>query len=354
MKRPTKPAKIKHPPSFFAVDFFCGAGGTTRGLIDAGGYVIAGVDKDTRCRQTYVENNANETVDYSPPRFLRRDIFPATDAYPDGEHAELEDDLEALIDHYTSVVPAAPLLFAICAPCQPFTKLSRKELSDARKAGRERDSNLLTEAAKFVERFRPEMVLSENVQGIRDPKYGGVWDDLRTQLKELGYVTGTKVVCTSNFGVPQFRRRSILCAVPRELVRQEFLCGDERDELLVPEGDPENVVQTVRAAIGGLPKIGAGANDPALPNHRTRTLSELNLKRLSAAKPGMSNLYMEDTPDGDLSLACHRKVNAKLNTRCFTDVYTRMSPDRPSPPKLSRPSATASRTDGSGISTWSR
>lgn len=331
MRRPSKPIKFKLPPSFLAVDFFCGAGGTTRGLIDAGGYVIAGVDKDTRCRQTYVENNSNETADYSPPRFLRRDIFPATDAYPDGEHAELEDDLEALINHYKSIVPDAPLLFAICAPCQPFTKLSRKELSEARKAGRERDSNLLTEAAKFVERFRPEMVLSENVQGIRDPKYGGVWDDFRAQLKKLGYVTGTKVVCTSNFGVPQYRRRSILCAVPRELARPEFLTGDEPNDLLVPEEDPENVVQTVRVAIGDLPRIGAGEADPTVPNHRTRTLSELNLKRLAAAKPGMSNIYMEDTPDGDLSLACHRKVNAKLKTRCFTDVYTRMSPDRPSP-----------------------
>jgi hypothetical protein len=36
-------------PKFLAVDFFCGAGGTTRGLIDAGGYVVAGFDKDARC-----------------------------------------------------------------------------------------------------------------------------------------------------------------------------------------------------------------------------------------------------------------------------------------------------------------
>ena len=30
-------------PKFLAVDFYCGAGGTTRGLLDAGGYVIAGL-----------------------------------------------------------------------------------------------------------------------------------------------------------------------------------------------------------------------------------------------------------------------------------------------------------------------
>ncbi len=46
-------------PSFIAVDFFCGAGGTTRGLIDAGGYVAAGVDKVGDCRETFERNNVN-------------------------------------------------------------------------------------------------------------------------------------------------------------------------------------------------------------------------------------------------------------------------------------------------------
>jgi DNA (cytosine-5)-methyltransferase 1 len=40
---------------------------------------------------------------------------------------------------------------------------------------------------------------------------------------------------------------------------------------------------------------------------------------------------MASTEFGDLSLDCHRKVNARLNDRCFSDVYTRMHPDRPSP-----------------------
>ena len=75
MIRLSKKDAVKRRPDFLAVDFFCGAGGTTRGLIDGGGYVIAGVDKDTRCRQTYVENNWNATIDYAPPKFLRRDIF---------------------------------------------------------------------------------------------------------------------------------------------------------------------------------------------------------------------------------------------------------------------------------------
>ncbi|MVA99301.1 hypothetical protein GN330_18815 [Nitratireductor sp. CAU 1489] len=332
MTAPSFSAARRQRPAFLAVDFFCGAGGTTRGLIDAGGYVIAGVDKDSRCKETYVENNPNITVDFASPRFIRRDIFPATDAYPEGEQKELFEELEELISKYRREAPNAPLMFAICAPCQPFTKLSRKELSEARRMGRERDSNLLREATKFVAHFRPEMILSENVQGIGDPKYGGVWEDFRRELRELGYATGSNVICTSSFGVPQYRKRSILIAVPREMARAEFLVSDKVDaDLVVPKADAQAAVQTVRSAIGHLPALAAGVQHSSIPNHKTRSLSGLNLKRLAAAKPGQSNAYLDATPHGDLSLACHRKVNAKLNVRCFTDVYTRMDPDRPSP-----------------------
>lgn len=66
-------------PKFFAVDFYCGAGGTTRGLLDAGGYVIAGIDKDSGCHDTYVLNNPNEKLDGDDPAFLVLDMFPASD-----------------------------------------------------------------------------------------------------------------------------------------------------------------------------------------------------------------------------------------------------------------------------------
>ena len=84
-------------PDFLAVDFFCGAGGTTRGLIDANGYVIAGVDKDARCDDTYVRNNVNTKIDGKAPAFLHRDIFPSTAAYPDGEQGRLYKELSELV-----------------------------------------------------------------------------------------------------------------------------------------------------------------------------------------------------------------------------------------------------------------
>jgi DNA (cytosine-5)-methyltransferase 1 len=318
-------------PRFLAVDFFCGAGGTTRGLIDSGGYVVAGIDKDPRCQRTHTENNVNTTLDRSQVRFLEYDIFPRSAAYPAGRQRALFAALDELIGHYRKKAPRVPMLFAICAPCQPFTKLSRKELTDESVARRERDSSLLREACRFVRKFQPELILSENVSGIRDPKYGGVWGDFRRSLERAGYATGSKLVCTSRFGVPQFRRRSILMAVRREAVRPERFADLLQSELLVPEANPNAIMVSVASAIGHLPPIAAGESHPFLPNHRSRTLSELNLKRLASARPGQSNKYMEDTEFGDLSLDCHRKVNKRLKDRCFSDVYTRMRPNYPSP-----------------------
>jgi DNA (cytosine-5)-methyltransferase 1 len=322
---------IPRSAKFLAVDFFCGAGGTTRGLIDAGGYVIAGIDKDARCERTYVENNVNGCVDYSPARFLHYDIFPRIPDYPAGQQRALVQELDELIAYYRRKAPGVPLLFAICAPCQPFTRLARNQMSGERIKRRSKDMNLLRESCRFVRKYEPELVLSENVAGIGDPKYGGIWETFRKTLERLGYATGSKVVCTSRFGIPQFRKRSILMGARRELVRAGRFADILQEELLVPEADPNSTMVSVAQAIGHLPAIAAGAVHDAVPNHRTRALSELNFKRLSSAKPGQSNAYMETTDHGDLSLRCHQDVNRKLQTRCFSDVYTRMYPDRPSP-----------------------
>lgn len=311
-------------PAFLAVDFFCGAGGTTRGLIDAGGYVIAGLDKQESCRRTYVANNGNETGDRAYPEFLALDLFPASAEYPGGQQAEAIARLDRLIERHRRRFPSVPLFFAICAPCQPFTKLSKAELSQDRVAARLRDRSLLAHACTFVERYAPDMVLSENVSGITDARYGGVWDDFADRLRDLAYTVSTKRVCTSDFGIPQFRKRTILAALKTEAARVF-------EPFELPGNDPDAPLKTVGEALDGLPPLDAGERHRELLNHITRNLNELNRKRISHARPGASNEYLWSTPEGDLSLDCHRRVNARLQNRCFTDVYTRMAPDRPAP-----------------------
>lgn len=313
----------RRKPKFLAVDFYCGAGGTTRGLIDAGGFVIAGLDKQESCRRTYVANNGNEFGDRSYPEFLALDLFPATDTHPAGEQANALSQLQALIDQHRARYPDIPLMFAICAPCQPFTKLSKAELRKERIAARLRDQSLLAHTCRFIEEFRPDIVLSENVAGITDSRYGGIWQDFETRLRLLGYRVSSVRVCASHLGIPQFRKRSIMGAIRSH--------NAPNTTLRLPINDHTSNTLTVGEALEGLPPLEPGGRDPSIPNHVARNLSPLNRKRISYAKPGESNRYLTSTPEGDLSLRCHRRVNKKLKVPCFTDVYTRMSPDRPSP-----------------------
>lgn len=321
-------ARAVKMPTFLAIDMFSGAGGTTRGLLDAGGYVIAGVDKDSKCERTYTENNGNVTLDRKPPYFLCRDIFPQSEDHPEGEQQKLKKELKLLLDRYRRLAPGVPLLFAICAPCQPFTTLARKELSTSRIERRRKDRNLLSEALKFVREFSPDIVLSENVAGISDPKFGGIWADFSAGLRRAGYAVGSEVVCASQFGVPQFRKRSILVAVRKDKAKSE---AQKNFALEIPTSDPLRPQVPVKAAIAHLPKIKAGELHGEIPNHRARNLSPMNLKRIASAPPGANNSYLTSTPHGDLSLPCHRRAAKKLKVACFTDVYTRMAPDRPSP-----------------------
>jgi DNA (cytosine-5)-methyltransferase 1 len=287
--------------------------------------VIAGIDKDTACGPTYETNNVNSTLDGLPARFVACNVFPRSKAYPEGQQEELLAYLDAEIARYRAMCPGVPLLFAICAPCQPFTKLSHA-LSDGRRSARKRDRNLLSIATDFVERYAPDLVLSENVSGISDPKFGGVWPAFRARLNKLGFATGSKVVCASEFGVPQRRKRSILMAVRKEAMKPGVVDG--RGRLSVPERDPASKVVNVTEAIGHLPPLRAGETHSTVPNHVASTLSDINLRRIQVSLPGMTNSVL--AAEG-LGLPCHDRAGVRAGKPCFTDVYTRMAADRPAP-----------------------
>ena len=312
-------------PKFLAVDFYCGAGGTTRGLLDAGGYVIAGIDKDAGCHDTYVMNNANETLDGDDPAFLAMDMFEFSDDYPDGQQHEVSQKLERLIPMYQYEAPGVPLLFAICAPCQSFTKFVQQHMTDGRIQIRERDQNLLMQTLPFIEKFEPEMIISENVASIKNGKLRHVWNGFESQLRGLGYSVGEGGVRADRFGVPQYRRRRILIAIKKSRT------SDLDFDLPIPDHDPKaSPSPSVEDAIGHLPMLQAGESYSSIPNHVCRNLTEVNRKRLMSVEPGESNFGFSETDFGDLSLPCHNRL-AKKGKRGFGDVYTRIHPGRPSP-----------------------
>lgn len=310
---------MKSQLDFLAVDFYCGAGGTTRGLIDAGGYVICGIDNDESCQETYLANNKNTTGDGQGPEFLKKDMFPATRSHSSGQQHLIMAHLLEIIPKYRFAYPGIPLIFAICAPCQSFTKFVQNTLTTERASTRKREKSLLDQAMPFVYQFKPDFILSENVANVQSGKNLEIWQAFISQLCDSGYIVGDSVVCASRFGIPQRRKRSILLA-------QKAKAKSSFDYLHVPKENPWIQPKKVRDAIGHFPPIQAGESDSNVPNHACRNLSPINRLRLQALRPGQSNFALRNSDHGDLSLPCHKRLQSS-GQRGFGDVYTRINPD---------------------------
>jgi DNA (cytosine-5)-methyltransferase 1 len=261
-----------------AVDLFCGAGGLSEGLQQAGIMVTAGVDIDPHCRYPF-ECNIEAA-------FLQYDIAEIT-----GERLQ-------------GLWPVGSVrLLTGCAPCQPFSPYRRGQ-----KTSHEADWPLLAEFGRLVIETRPELVTMENVTRILRSK---VFLDFVAILRAEGYWVDWRSCYGPRFGLPQERRRLVLIA-------------SQLGPVKVPKGSLNSKqFRTVREAIGELPTLQAGESDPVDPLHKCRELTDLNLQRIQASKPGRT---WEDWPE-QLRAPCHQRASG----RSFKNVYARMSWDEPSP-----------------------
>jgi DNA (cytosine-5)-methyltransferase 1 len=258
------------------IDLFCGAGGLTCGLRKAGINVVAGVDVDKSCRYPFeVNNSAN---------FLLEDV------------GEIKP--EQLNEHFGR---ASVRVLAGCAPCQPFSTYSQRyETVGTARWG------LMYHFARHVKSIRPEFVTMENVPTVMKHE---VYQDFVKTLQNLGYHVWSEVVDCKKYGLPQNRRRTVLLA-----------SRDRPLELISPAAGP---VRSVRDAIGVMPSLSQGEKSDADRMHVAASLSNLNLERIRASRPGGT---WRDWPK-ELVAECHRKDTG----RTYPGVYGRMSWDQPSP-----------------------
>ncbi len=265
-----------------ALDFFCGAGGLTRGFLNVGIEVRAGIDLNEACKRTYEANNR-------PSRFIPGDLskMRGSDILP-----------------FVHDIPRDELIFMGCAPCQPFSKQRRKVNRDG--------GTLLERFGRLVDDFRPGYVIIENVPGIAKVRGNSTYKRFLKRLERAGYCFVHGKLDAKWFGVPQTRNRWVVIA-----------CRNGEPSL--PDkthGTETTRFVTVRDAIHGYPRIMSGEQSISVPNHRAAQLSETNLARLAATP--LDGGGRKDWPD-EFVLDCHREYEG------HSDVYGRMKWDAPSP-----------------------
>ena len=269
-----------------AVDFFCGGGGMTCGLRQAGIRVVAGIDLDLMAKETYEFNNKGST-------FVHSDITELPKGY-------LEEALGIVRNDDF-------MIFVGCSPCQYYSIINTNKNKSLK------TKDLLKSFIEFVEYYKPGFVLVENVPGILTNQNSVLPYFLR-KLGEIGYGNvDYKVVNMSYYGVPQNRRRFSLIA--------SRIKG--MSVALPKPSNKQSVLADVLGVENGFPKVKAGHRDSSPFNHTVAGLSEVSLMRLIKTKhDGGTRLDWAD--DLDLQLPCFVGKNDS-----FKDTFGRMWWNRP-------------------------
>jgi DNA-cytosine methyltransferase len=169
------------------LDLFCGCGGMSKGLHDAGLNIIAGIDIWDVAINSYKQNFNHLS--------LCKDL---TTFSPENLNNELGKNIN--ID----VIVGGP-------PCQAYSIAGKRDLLDPR-------SLLFIEYIKYVNYFNPKLILMENVIGILSIKTKDGNLLINTILGDLHNYNC--IICklyASDFEVPQNRRRVIIIGVRKDL-----------------------------------------------------------------------------------------------------------------------------------------
>lgn len=281
MAKETSQKRKGRLPRIEVVDLFCGIGGLSYGMKQAGVKILAGFDIDWTCKYAYEANN--EAI------FNYKDIKQVS-----------PEEIRSLYSKKSIRVLAG------CAPCQPFSSYAFKN--------KEKDPNkydLLYEFGRMVKAVHPDVVTMENVPSIAAFKLKSVLPDFVELLRHENYNVTYQVVYCPDYGIPQKRKRLVLLASRLGKI-----------ELIKPTHTIDKYV-TVKDVIGNLPELKAGEQDPTDPLHRCSSLTPLNMRRIEATPYGGG---WHDWPEY-LVLDCHKKKSGKS----FGSVYGRMKWEEPAP-----------------------
>jgi DNA (cytosine-5)-methyltransferase 1 len=180
------------------VDLFCGAGGASLGFEQAGFSPVFALDH---------EKNAIGTYKFNRP-YMTDDMIILDKA----ENVLAEDQIEKNIPN----ISKKPHMVFGGVPCQGFSNANRQRMIDDPR------NKLYKYFVNAVDYLKPEVIVMENVLGIRR-----IASQIIEDFDSIGYHIDYRVFDSSDFGIPQYRKRVIFIGVPNKTGN-----NIERSELL--------------------------------------------------------------------------------------------------------------------------
>ncbi len=169
------------------IDLFCGIGGFHLALSSFGAECVFASDIDENAKNVYEQN------------FGFR---------PDGDITQIQ-------------VDDIPEHDIICAgfPCQPFSISGDQQGFDDEK-GR---GKLFFNIVKIAQRHQPKIILLENVKNFKKHDNGETLKKVESELHSIGYTVFNEVLCATDFGIAQARKRIYIVAFRNDLKVENFI-----------------------------------------------------------------------------------------------------------------------------------
>lgn len=181
---PPRPKFDFQPGKFKFIDLFAGVGGMRLGFEAAGGECVFTSEWDKDCQKTY-EANFGELPDGDITKVDERDI----------------PDFDVLLAGF---------------PCQPFSSIGQRQGFK-----HETQGTLFYDVLRIIQHKEPKAFLLENVVGLLNHDKGNTFKIIEKNLKAEGYILHHKVLDSSDYGVPQVRKRIYIIGFKQKLFKDD-------------------------------------------------------------------------------------------------------------------------------------
>ncbi len=313
--------------SMKVMDLFCGTGGFSKGFENTGAFsVVYGIDVLPVAVETFRLNHSQATAFAADIREVRLRTVVERTGLARGE-------VDAIV--------GGP-------PCQGFSSIRpfRSAMDDDPR------NSLFEEFAAYVNYFRPQVFVMENVVGLATHNQGATIEQIQECFDGLGYTSDWRIINAAHFGVPQKRERLVMIGAhhgtrakfPSPTHAGEFktIGVRNRTRRLAPPPTPAEPglfgfdepklpdALTAMEAIGDLPPVAAGETADRYdlpPQNDYQAARRLRSDRLSLqVATGHSERMLEIIRHSGSNIS---SVPQHLITSGFSSCYSRLDPDEP-------------------------
>lgn len=275
-----------------AIDLFCGAGGLSYGFEKAGFNILLGIDNDSKALEVFEKNHKD-----------------AKSICGDITQIDYRNIKSVIGNQRIDIVVGGP-------PCQGMSLSGLRNFNDPR-------NKLYLSYIRLVKEIRPRAFVIENVPGLVSLFDGKIKDSIIEKFTAMGYTVKYQILCASDYGVPQNRKRVI------------FVGTREKIEFQFPEKCANQI--TCEMALSDLPPLindlGTEISDYTIPAMNPyQILMRKNSLRVynhvAAAHSEKVKKIISMVPDGGNYKNLPEEYR---NSRKFHVAWTRFASNKPAP-----------------------